>query len=247
VLEDLSNQATVVDAIKAGNFKLILAIGTQAALLAKTNFPNLPIVFCLVVDAPRIGLKADNITGVSLNVPIKEQFAVLRSINKRITRVGVIYTQPINEGLITSAREAADNEKLTLIVSPISSRQDIQKALTDLLGKCDALWIPPDPSLNSEEVIKYIGSTSLAKQIPCIGPSDRYVRSGAVFSLSVDAVESGRAAGELCNKILQGTSPSNLPIQTLLKPRVILNMKAAGLLGLTIPKNLQDAASKIYQ
>src|SRR5205085_8979398 len=123
----------------------------------------------------------------------------------------------------------------------------IQKAMTDVLGKSDAIWIPPDPSLNTDEVIRYIGSTSLAKQIPCVGPTDRYVRSGAIFSLAPDAIEAGRLAGDLANKVLQGTAAGKLPVQLLQKPKVILNLKAAALLGLTIPKNVQDAASKVYQ
>lgn len=247
LLEDQSNQAQVIDAIKGGNYALILAIGPQAASFAKANFPSIPLVFCLVVSPEKIGLKGDNITGVSLGVPIKDQFLVLHNINKKVKRVGVIYTTPSNDGLIASAKQIAAEVGFVLVTAPISSSADIQKAMTDLVGNCDALWIPPDPSLNSDEVIRYIGTTSLKQMIPCVGPSDRYVRSGAVFSLAPDAIEAGRAAGDLANKILGGTPPSKLPIQELAKPKVIINLKAAGLLGLSIPKNVQDSASKVYQ
>src|SRR5262249_14407176 len=135
----------------------------------------------------------------------------------------------------------------TVIASGISSSQDIQKAVSDVISNADALWIPPDPSLNSDEVIRYISTTSLSKKIPCVGPNERYVRSGAIFSLSADAIEAGRTAGDIANKVLQGTAPSKLPVQELSKPKIIINLKAAGLLGLTIPKNVQDGASKIYQ
>ena len=136
---------------------------------------------------------------------------------------------------------------MTIVASGISSSLDIQKAFSDVISNCDALWIPPDPSLNSEEVIRYISSTSLSKKIPCVGPNERYVRSGAIFSLSADAIEAGRSAGDTANKVLQGTPPSKIPVQELLKPKIIINLKAAGLLGLSIPKNIQDGASKVYQ
>jgi putative ABC transport system substrate-binding protein len=119
--------------------------------------------------------------------------------------------------------------------------------MSDLVGKCDALWIPPDPSLISEDVIKYIGSTSLSKQLPCIGPSERYVRAGAVVSMVVDPLDAGKTAGDVANKILAGTPTSKLPVIEQKKFKIIINTKAAGLLGLTIPKNVQDAASKVYQ
>lgn len=247
LLEDLSNQAQLATDIKAANPTLIVAIGTQAASFAKANFPTLPMVYCLVVNPDKLGLKGDNITGVSLGVPIRDQFLVLRSISKKVKRVGVIYTSPANDSLVVSAKQIASDVGFTLVTAPIASSLDIQKAMSDLIGNCDALWIPPDPSLNSDEVIRYIGTTSLSKLIPCVGPSDRYVRSGAIFSLAPDTVEAGRTAGDLANKVIQGTSPSKLPVQELQKPKVIINLKAAGLLGLTIPKNVQDAASKVYQ
>ena len=65
--------------------------------------------------------------------------------------------------------------------------------------------------------------------------------------MTIDSVEAGRMAGELANKILQGTSPSKLPIQEMQRSKIIINTRAAGLLGLTIPKNVQDAAHKVYQ
>jgi ABC-type uncharacterized transport system substrate-binding protein len=247
LLEDLSNQAQVINDIRNGNYRLLVGIGSQAALLARSNFPNTPLVFCLVVNPDKLGLKGDNVTGISLGVPIREQFSVLHSISKKAKRIGVIYTAPGNDSLIATARQIASEQGMSLVTAPITSSTDIQKAMSEIIGNCDVLWIPPDPSLNSDEVIRYIGSTSLSKQVPCVGPSDRYVRSGAIFSLAPDTIEAGRMAGDLANKILQGTQPSKLPVQEILKPRVILNLKAASLLGLTIPKNVQDAASKVYQ
>ena len=247
LLEDLTNGAQIVESIKTGNFRLLVAIGAQAATLVRENFSGIPILFCLVLNPEKIGLKGDHIIGIPLNLPIREQFAVLRSIDKRVKRLGVIYTQPTNDSLIAAARSAAMDEGLLLVPLPISSSQDLQRALTELLEKCDALWIPPDPSLNSREVIRYIGNASLAKQIPCVGPNDRYVRSGAIFTLAVDALETGKSVGELANKILKGASPSKLSVPEQQRPRFIINLKAAGLLGLTIPKNIQSSASKVYQ
>lgn len=247
LLQDQSNEAQVADAIKAGNFRLLVALGPQAATFVKENFSSAPIVFCLVLNPEKLGLKGDNITGVTLPVPVREQFAILHTIDKSVKRLGVIYSNPGNEAIIGVARTIAQDENFTFIAAPITSDQDVQKAVTDILEKCDALWIPPDPSMNSREVIRYIGSTSLSKKVPFVGPDERFVRSGAIFSISVDNVEAGKMAGDLANKILQGTSPSKLAVQEPQKPKVILNLKAAGLLGLTIPQNVQRAASKIYQ
>lgn len=245
--EDLSNKDQIISGMKGGNFKLIVAIGSQAADFAKTNFPEIPLVFTMVVNPDRMGLTGNNITGVALDVPVREELVILKSIDKKAKRLGTIYTQPVNNSLIDTLRTIASQLDLTVVPVSITSSTDIQKAMAELIGKCDALWIPPDPSLNSEEVVRYIGSTSLSKQLPCVGPTDRYVRSGAIFSLSADNVEAGKIAGDLANQILQGTPPSRIAPQSMQKPRVIINLKAADLLGLTIPKNVQNSASKIYQ
>jgi ABC-type uncharacterized transport system substrate-binding protein len=247
LLEDLSNQNDIAAQIKGANYNLIVAMGTLAAKFAKDNFPDVPIVFCMVLNTDFNSLRAENVTGVGVDVRIKDQFMVMRSISKKIKRIGIIYTQPANDSLIATARTIAQELNMSVVTSGIAGSQDIQKAMNDVIGKIDALWIPPDPSLYSDEVIRYIGSTSLTKLIPCFGPNERYVRSGAIFSMTFDAVEAGRTAGDVANKILQGTPPSKLQIQELQRPKIIINTRAAGLLKLTIPKNIQDAASKVYQ
>lgn len=247
LLEDSSNKTELGDGLKAGGYTLVVAFGPQAALFARQTLPDAALVFAMVVNPDKIGLSGDKITGVSLNVPLLEQFNILKNISKKIKRVGVIYTQDVNDQLISNARDAATNQNLSLVASAINSSQDIQRAMSDLAGKIDALWIPPDPSLNSDEVVKYIGSTSLSKLIPCVGPSERFVRAGAIVAMAIDPVEAGRSAGDLANKILAGTPPSKLPVIEQKKTKIIINIKAANLLGVTIPKNVQDAASKIYQ
>jgi putative ABC transport system substrate-binding protein len=245
--EDLSNQTEITTEIQSGNYQLVLALGTRAAEYAKRNLPTLPIVFCMVIASQVNLLKADNITGVTLDVRIKDQFAILKNINKKIKRVGTIYTSPPNDSVIALAKDAADDLNLELITARVSNSQEIQKAMGEIIDKIDALWIPPDPSLNGEEVIRYIGQTSLTKQIPCVGPSERYVRSGAILSMTIDSIEAGRMAGDLANKIKQGTPPSKLPVQEMQRPKMIINTRAAGLLGLTFPENVLNAAHKVYQ
>jgi putative tryptophan/tyrosine transport system substrate-binding protein len=245
--EDLSNRDEILNSLRSGKFNLIFAIGPQSANLVRENLATTPLVFAYVVDPEKQGFKKDYATGVALNVQTREQFLLLKSINRKIKRIGIIYTKGPNDPIFDSAKTAAENENLELIPGPINSNQDLQQVMTGLIGKVDALWIPPDPSLNSEEVIKYIGSKSLENKMPCVGPTDRYVRSGAIFSYAADNVEVGRMAGDLANKILQGTPTSKLPVQQVQRPKIIINLKAASLLGLTIPQNLQNAASKIYQ
>ncbi len=245
--DDLSNQNQITTEIQSGNYQVVLALGARSAEFAKNNLPTKPVVFCMVVSPEVNSLKADNVTGVSLDIRVKDQFTILKSINKKIKRLGIIYSRPANDSLISSARTIATDLNLELVTAVVANGQEIQKAMGEVIDKIDALWIPPDPSLNSEEVIRYIGQTSLTKQIPCVGPNERYVRSGAILSMTIDSVEAGRMAGDLANKITQGTLPSKLPVLEMQRPKLIINTRAAGLLGITIPTSVLDAANKVYQ
>jgi putative ABC transport system substrate-binding protein len=236
---DLSNQTQLTDQIRTGNYKLILSIGSQAATIAKRYLSPIQLLYCVVAFPERLGLVGENISGIPLQVSFQEQFGLIRNINKKLKRIGVIYTRPVNEPLVQNARSWAEPRGFSVISFPIASRNDLERAMTNLVGKCDVLWIPPDPTLESDDVIEYIGATSLARQIPSIGPNERYVKAGAIFSITVDAVEIGRLAGDLANKILQGNAPSKLSGLEPGKPRFILNIRSANILGLSIPKQFQ--------
>lgn len=247
LLEDLSNQAQLAQQIRAGNFKLIVAIGSQATTFANSSLPEIPLLYSVVVFPERMRLSGDKVQGIPLQVLFEQQFSILGKISKKMKRIGVLYTRPFNEPLIQEVRSMVEQRGLTLISSPMGSSRDVENAMDHLVGKCDVIWIPPDPSLESDEVIKYIGATSLSRKIPCFGSSEKYVKAGAIFSIAVDAVEIGRLTGEFANKLIQGSAPSAISMQGLNKPKFIINIRAANILRLAIPKNIQDKANKVYQ
>jgi putative ABC transport system substrate-binding protein len=245
--QDLSNQAQLTDQIRAGNFKFILSIGSQAATIAKTSLSQIQLLYCVVGSPERLGLVGQNMSGIPLQISFEQQFGMIRNINKKFKRIGVLYTRPFNEPVVQNVRKWAEPRGFSVISFPIASSRDLEKAMSNLVGKCDVLWIPPDPSLESDDLIQYIGTTSLAKQIPAVGSNELYVKAGAIFSITVDAVEIGRLAGDLANKIIQGSTSSNIAGRDPGKPRFILNIRSANILGLAIPKNIQDKANKLYQ
>jgi len=245
--QDLSNQSEVADQIRAGNYKLLVSIGSEATTFARTTLPQTNLVYAMVTFPERLGLKGDNVAGIPLPVPFEQQFALIRSINKKFKRIGALYTRPFNEPLIQSARTFAESHGMTLVSFPIASSFELEKAMNNMTGKCDVLWVPPDPILDSDELIRYVGATSISRQIPCVGSNERFVKAGAIFCLTVDAVEIGRLAGELVNQALQGKPFSTLKVAETSKPRFILNVRAANSLKLPIPKEIQNKANKLYQ
>ncbi len=120
LIEDLSNKDEIINSIRSGNFKAIFAIGSQAASLARENFPEIPLIFSFIVEPEKQGFRRDQSTGVAMKVPIREQFIVLKTISRKIKRVGVIYTKDLNDSLLAAARKAGEDEDLEIVASPIN-------------------------------------------------------------------------------------------------------------------------------
>jgi putative ABC transport system substrate-binding protein len=109
-----------------------------------------------------------------------------------------------------------------------------------LLGEVEALWLIPDSTVLTNESVRFILESSLARQIPVIGYSPEFTRLGALLSVSVNYGEVGRETGLLAKRILDGERllPLNpVPIERL---KITVNLKTAKFLGIMIPKELMS-------
>jgi putative ABC transport system substrate-binding protein len=108
------------------------------------------------------------------------------------------------------------------------------------------LWLIPDSTVLTDESVRFLLESALAKQIPVIGFSSEFTRLGALASLSVRYSEVGREAGLLAKRILNGDK--QLPLKPVLVQRVSIsvNQKTARYLGIAIPKELDSLIDETY-
>lgn len=232
--------------LRASNASLIVAVGLKAALAAKVEIVDIPIVYMMILDPLKHQLTAANMTGTLLEVPLDRQLKVMRPFLPAFHRLGTLYDPAKTSSRLQDAmRQAAIND-FHLKGLPVESEKDVPPQLRALLSDVEALWLMPDSTVLTNESARFILESSLARQIPVIGFSPELTRLGALLSLSVSYGDVGRETGLLVKRILSGERllPLNpVPIERL---KITLNLKTAKFLGLTFPKELMSLIDETF-
>lgn len=232
--------------IHASGPALVLAVGLKAALAARLEIDDTPVIFTMVLDPPKHDLAAPNMTGVLLEVPLDRQFGGIRSVLPKVKRIGVLYDPSKSSQTIDDARRQAKAQGFDLVVRQVTAEKEVPTALRTLLPTIGALWLAPDSTVLSDESLRFILNTAFDQAVPVIGFSPEFVRSGALMSLSVDYGDVGRQAGTLARKILGGQL--TLPLKAVPADRIkmAINLKTAKFLRIEIPKELENDADETY-
>jgi len=221
--------------IEATRPAVVVAVGLKAALFARDRLPRVPLVFCVVPNYERFDLTGGSIAGVSADVPPERDLAALRSAVPGVKRVGLLFGRGSGVPLARRARAAAEAAGIILIEAPIADLSDLHRVARDLIGKVDALWLPPDPTVATPEVFRALLDLSLAHRKPLLVFSESLVRSGALVAASPDYAWMGAQAAGLVRRIQNGERAGDIGVLPLRRTRVVLNPATARALGCVVP------------
>jgi putative ABC transport system substrate-binding protein len=249
---NLSSDSSIIRACRKNQIDVILTIGSSSTKFAKDNFEDIPIVFSSVLYPVLSGFvkSADqpsgNITGASLDIPVDVQFTYFKRMVPGLNRIGVLYTES-TAPLIPSAKVVAQQLGLTLVPQLIKEPKDLPSALDSLAEVTQGLWSVADPILFDPQSTKYILKTTLRKMIPFMGFSRYVVESGALFALDFDYKATGIQAGEIINKIIEGSQPSELKVTVTDVIFLYCNEKTAKHIKVKIPDDLAQVAKEVHR
>lgn len=233
-----------IPAIRGLRPGLILTIGERATDLAARQFPSVPAVFSLVLGQEP---PSRRMTGVSIGVDPREQFELLKTLCPDTRAIGVMYSSTGRKGLITKGRAGARALGMKIIPVKVDTTDDVYGAVRYLCSNADAIWMIPDSTVCTPQATQDIMLHCLRRKLPVIGLSPAYVASGALFSLSYDSEETGRLAGAIARRVLDGTPPGRIPVERPARARLTLNAISAHHLGIAIPEKLQNEAHHVYR
>ena len=236
----------VGQSIRAGHPDLVLAVGLNAALAAKLEIPDLPVVFCLVLNPELHGLPAGNMTGVLMKIPHQQQLERIKSVAPRARRIGLLVGAAHNIGAITTATEQAKSLGLQLIPATVSNREQVPEALKRLLPQIDLLWLLPDQMVITEEFLPFLLESTLDAKIPLFGFSSTLVQRGAFGALVIDPVEAGQQAGRLATSLLSTPSNTGMRLVPPDRAHLALNLNTADYLGFRPPPDIIRMASHLF-
>jgi putative tryptophan/tyrosine transport system substrate-binding protein len=234
---------------------IVCAGSTPAAIAAKAASTTLPIVFYGGADPVSMGLVASlsrpggNLTGVTtLNQEIgAKRLEVLHELVPTATIIAGLVNPTNPLGAETETRDlqaAARTLGLTLQVLHASSEQEIDTAFTTLVQlRAGALVIGTDALFNS--LSEQLAVQTLRHAVPAIYQFREFVLSGGLASLGTTVVDTYRPLGVYTGRILKGEKPADLPVQQATRVGLIINMKTAKALGLTVPLPLIGRADEV--
>ena len=243
---DLAQGRKLGKKIRATPARLVVAIGLKAALAAKLEVLDIPIISCLVLDPKKYDLARKNLTGVSLRIPIQTQFALIRNLVPGSKRIGVLFDPTKTKRMIKQAMPFAKGQGLELITSPVSSPEDVPAKLRSMLSNIDILWLIPDSTVLTEDSLEFLLHTTSEARVPVLGFSSGLVRSGALAGLYINYAEVGKQVAGLAQKILQGQS---IPQGIVLPPdhvSLAINKQIAEYFGIAIPPLLLRDAEEVF-
>lgn len=245
---EISQGREIAKTIRASKARLVLAVGLKAALVAKLEILDIPIVFCLVMNPEKNGLPTSNMTGIRLEISSQQQLANMQAILPDLRRVGLLYNPDTAKDFVDRAEQEAHELGMTLTALPISTEQDVPDALRALLPQVDALWLIREPSIVNADSLNFLIGSSLDHTIPVFGFSAGLVQHGAFAALSTTYQDLGRQAARLAQELLSQNGRLHLTPQLRFpeQPRLAINMNTAKYLGLKPTRQRLQLADALF-
>jgi putative tryptophan/tyrosine transport system substrate-binding protein len=232
---DMAQGRNLARRIRASNTKVVLAVGLKAALAAKLEILDIPVIFCLVINPEKYGLPTGNMVGLSLDIPFRQHLKPLQTLVPKVSRIGVLFDPQKTKGMQDQLLQDAKALGIKIISEAVQTEQDVPQALNAIKDRIDVLWLLPDSTVLTENTLDFLMSTTLEAHIPVVGFSAGLVRSGAVVGSYFHHTDIGKQAAKLSQQLV-GQSSASLMGRIIPPERVhqSINQKSARYLSLSL-------------
>ena len=251
--DDAGARATV-QALAGQRVTVLFVVGSALVRLARETVPQLPIVFITPGDPVASGLVASlarpggNMTGMTFEYPelSGKRLELLRELAPRVRRVLALYDSrdaSPRQG-VAAARAAATALGITLVEREVRNAEEITRGLKGL-DEADALLGIPG-GVTSDHYETMIGAAN-SKRLPSIFHTRTRSTRNAVLTYGASDVDVARQAARVLDKILKGANAGDLPVERPTRLALVINLKTAKALGLTVPPALLLRADQILE
>jgi putative tryptophan/tyrosine transport system substrate-binding protein len=235
---------------------IIVTWGTPAAIAAKQATGTIPIVMGAIGDPVSVGVVSNlarpegNITGFAAqNVELEvKRLELLKDLLPGLSRVGILgnTSNPFLDVLLRRLRPMAEQLRITLELIEVRNSDEVAGALLRLeRARPDGVLISPDILLLTRRA--EIAESLIRSKLPAVYPFREYAPAGGLVVHGANlAVLFERAAGYV-DRILKGSKPADLPVQLATEFELIINLRTAKALGLTVPPTLLARADEVIE
>jgi len=234
---------------------VILANGSPAARTMQQSSRTVPVIFIAGSDpvadglVPSLAHPGGNLTGLyvfdpSLGAKLLE---LLKEVAPYVNRVAILFNPDANPASWSaSAVAAAPRFAVEVVPSPLRDSNEIEAAMAQWGRESNyGLIVLPDPATNAHR--KLINELAARHRLPVIHALRAAAAEGGLISYGVDLPDLFRQAAAYADRILKGDKPTNLPVQLPTKFELVINLKTAKALGLTVPPSLIATADEVIE
>lgn len=239
--------------------QVLFGAGTAALEALRQQTSTIPIVFASVIDPVGQGLVQNlarpggNITGFSSGIGFLvagKWLGMLRQITPPVARVAVLFnpeTTPSADPFIGAVKEAAQPIAVAVRTAPVHSVSEIDGAITAGLARDEPGGLVVLPSVFTVANRAAIIAAAARHRLPAIYAFPFFVRDGGLMSYGGDFADQQRRSAEYVDRILKGVGPGDLPVQQATKYVLVINLKSAKALGITIAPSLLAIADEVIE
>ena len=235
---------------------VLVAVTTNAALAAKKTAGNVPIVFMGVTDPVAAGLVATlaqpggNTTGITNMAATLtgKRLELLKETIPKVSRVAVLW-DPQAPGSIPQWNESqlpARELGLQLYSMQVSNPDKFEVAFKEAINAHNAaVWVTLNPVANSNQ--KLIAELAIRHRLPSICARGDYAENGCLMSYGPGYTTEGKDGARYVDKILKGAKPADIPVEQPMKFELLINLKTAKQIGVTVPQSVLFRADKVMK
>jgi putative tryptophan/tyrosine transport system substrate-binding protein len=236
--------------------EVIVANSTPALAALKQATRTIPIIF--VVSDPigqgfvgSLARPGGNITGFSfVDFPMLGKWAeMLKEIAPSVKRTALVFnpqTAPYYPAFLRDFKGAAETLAAEVSATPVRDEAEIEAAVSAFAREPDGgLIVAPDPFINSHRAL--VVGLAERHRLPVIYGFQHFVREGGLISYGPDALDIVRRSASYVDRVLRGEKPGELPVQAPAKYELLINLKTAKELGLTVPTALRVRANEVIE
>ena len=234
---------------------VIVTSATPPTLAAEQATAVIPIVFAAVSDPVGSGLVASlarpggNVTGLANQISdtAGKKLELLREVVPGLRRLAIMVNvgNPASVLDMSEAQAAARTVGLEVTTSEIRRADDIAPAFEALKDRADALYLSPDPLMNTNRT--GINILAVGARLPTMHGSREYAEAGGLMSYGPNLPNHFRRAADFVDKILRGAKPADIPVEQPTKFDLIINLTTAKALRLKIPESLLLRADEVIE
>jgi putative tryptophan/tyrosine transport system substrate-binding protein len=235
---------------------VIFAVGPPAVLAAKAASSTIPIVFVTGADPLKFGFVASfnkpggNITGIwmVLTALAEKRLQLTHDLLPKAELIGLLVNpaSPVAEPQIREAQAAAHVLGVRLTVLSAASENDFDQVFVSLTQQhADALFVSADPFFASKR--EHLVALAAQHAMPATYEFREFVEAGGLMSYGTVLTDGFYKGGNYVGKVLKGTKPADLPVEQVDKFELVINVKTAKALGVTVPDKLLGLADEVIE